>query len=115
MVTYGGWELARQALESVRALTDQPYEVIVVDNASTDGTAARLSSELAGAHVLLNAKNLGFGVACNQGAAAARAPFLLFLNSDTIVQPGWLPPLIDALADETVSAAGPKLLNADGS
>jgi len=115
MVTYGGWELARQALESVRALTDRPYEVIVVDNASTDGTAARLSRELAGAQVLLNSKNHGFGVACNQGAAVARAPFLLFLNSDTIVQDGWLPPLLEALADEIVAAAGPQFLNADGS
>ena len=115
MITYGGWELARQALESVRALTDHPYEVIVVDNASTDGTAARLSREVAGAEVLLNSKNHGFGVACNQGAAVARAPFLLFLNSDTIVQPGWLPPLFEALTDETVAAAGPQFLNADGS
>lgn len=114
MATYQSWKWAQKALVAVTDHTDEPYELILVDNASTDGTPDRLASEIEGARVVLNGKNHGFGAACNQGAALARAPFIVFLNSDAIVHRGWLRPLVDALTGE-IGAAGPLLLNLDGS
>jgi GT2 family glycosyltransferase len=68
-------------------------EVIVVDNDSKDETPARLSKWCLQAperlSVILNAENKGFGGAVNQGLAAARGDYLVVLNNDTVVGPGW--------------------------
>ncbi len=92
-------------------------ELILVDNGSGDGTVEFLRAERAAGRLtaLFNAENQGFARACNQGAAAARADALLFLNNDTEVRPGWLEPLLATLAgDPRVGAAGSKLLFPDG-
>ena len=90
------------------------YEVIVVDNASSDETP-RLLGHVEGLRVIRNAANLGFVDACNQGAAEARGEGVLFLNNDTMVFPGWLPPLVEALAaDPTVGAVGGQLIYPTG-
>jgi glycosyltransferase involved in cell wall biosynthesis len=65
--------------------------------------------------VIRNTENLGFAVACNQGARAARGRHLVFLNNDTVPLPGWLTPLAAELdADPSVAVVGSKLLFADG-
>lgn len=116
LVTYGGWEWARKALEAVRDHTTLPYEVVVVDNASPDGTGRRLGTEVAGATVVLNSRNVGFGPAVNQAAALARGGYLALLNSDALVRPGWVEPLIAALeSDPGAGAAVARLVNLDGS
>ncbi|MGA7987925.1 MAG: glycosyltransferase family 2 protein [Candidatus Dormiibacterota bacterium] len=113
MVTFNRWDLTRQALSLLAEVTEPRFEVIVVDNASSDGTAEHLTS-VAGAKVLRNARNLGFGPANNQGAAMARGRHLLLLNSDAWVRPGWLDPLVDIVeADPAVAAVAPKLLYPD--
>jgi GT2 family glycosyltransferase len=113
--THNAWDWTSRALAAVHDHTDRPYEVIVCDNASSDETPMRLT-ELGNARVVLNAENLGFGTACNQGAALARAPFLVFLNSDAIVQEDWLRPLLEHLrSTPSVGAVGPLLVNTDGS
>jgi GT2 family glycosyltransferase len=117
---FNKWELTRNCLHSLREHTPgDNFEVIVVDNASSDET----SSELPGVGEALfgdrfqriaNAENLNFGPACNQGARASGAPFLFFLNNDTLLTPGWLPPLLQAFVDEnSLGAVGPLLLYAD--
>lgn len=114
-VSYGAHELAHESVEALVEHTDACYELIVVDNASPDGTGKRLAQTLEGAQVLLNEENMGFGRAANQGAEAACAPLVCHLNSDAMVQPGWLPPLLDVLAhDATVGAVVPMVLNRDG-
>jgi len=115
MVTYGAWHLAQTSLRAVVAHTPEPYEVIVVDNGSSDETVARLA-ELEGAKVIFNPENRGFGPASNQGAEAARGRNVVFLNSDAIVSAGWLGPLLETLESAAwVGAVVPRFLHEDGS
>jgi GT2 family glycosyltransferase len=116
MVTYNAVDWARRALEALADHTPACYELIVVDNASSDGTAELLSAELEQAALVLNERNRGFGAANNQGAARAVGRHLLFLNNDALVRPDWLPPLLERIeSDERIGAVGPRLLNLDGS
>ena len=91
-----------------------PFEVIVVDDESSDATAQRLA-DVEGIRVLRNARNLGFIGSCNAGAAAAKGELLLFLNNDTQMTPGWLEPLVRCI-DEAPDAGlvGAKLIYPDG-
>jgi GT2 family glycosyltransferase/glycosyltransferase involved in cell wall biosynthesis len=115
--TFNNLELTRQCLDAI-ARTTEPgtAEIVVVDNASSDGTPAFLREAEAERRLraVLNAENRGFSAACNQGAALARGSFVLFLNNDTVPQPGWLDALLATAADETVGIVGSKLLYADG-
>ncbi len=82
--TFNKWELTRDCLEAIRASTREGmYEIIVVDNASTDITPDELRRREAAGELraILNPQNMGFGHACNQGAKAARAPHIVFLNN----------------------------------
>lgn len=115
MVTYGGWDWPRRALEALLEFTDPVYEVVVVDNASPDETPARLPEEVHGARLIFNQRNLGFGPAANQAAMETTGRHLCFLNPDALVQPGWLPPLVETL--EGFPGAGavvPRFLAPDG-
>lgn len=102
-------------LASVLANTQgSDYEVIVVDDCSTDDTPQMLQA-IRGITVLRNDSNSGFIAACNRGAAAARGEYVLFLNNDTEVQAGWLQALLgtfDSCAD--AGLVGAKLLYANG-
>ena len=115
--TFNRLDLTRACLTALRANTPaDDFEIIVVDNDSTDGTREFLAAEQQAGRLtaILNEKNLGFAHACNQGAAAARGKYIFFLNNDTEVRPGWLEPLIQtAEADPKVGAVGSKLLFAD--
>lgn len=114
--TYDNLELTRQCLAAIEATADVGFELVVVDNASTDGTreflrAAEVNGRL---RAVLNGENAGFARACNQGLALARGDAVLFLNNDTIPRPGWLSALVAPLAEEDVGVVGAKLLYADG-
>jgi GT2 family glycosyltransferase/glycosyltransferase involved in cell wall biosynthesis len=110
--------LTAACLESLAAGTPpELYEVVVVDNASTDATPELCEALEGDVTVIRNECNLGFGPACNQGAAAARSEtdFLLFLNNDTLLRPGWLEPLIAVMdEDPRCGAVQPKLIYPDG-
>lgn len=115
MPLYGHADLALAALRSLVANTAPCYEVIIVDNASPDGAADVVAAQVDGARLIRNSLNVGFGAAVDQAALHARGEFLLLLNSDVEVQPGWLPPLLDVLErQESVAAVSPALLHADG-
>lgn len=113
MVTYGAWPWVHRSLEALRSNTGVPIEVIVVDNASPDGTAEHLRT-VRGITLIHREKNVGFGAGCNLGALQARAPFLCLLNSDTMVRAGWLEPLLRRLGDPAVGAAVSSLVELDG-
>jgi len=110
-------KLTQACLHSILENTHCPdYRVIVVDNASSDGTAQYLRElESEKVSVIHNSENLGFGEACNAGAQAASAKYLVFLNNDTQVEPGWLESLVEfAEKTPTVGAVGAKLVYPDG-
>lgn len=108
-------ELTQQCLTHLAEVTDScSYEVIVVDNASTDGTHVFLSSLSGDIQVITNPDNYGFAKACNQGAAAAKGRFLVFLNNDTIPKTGWLRALVNEVQEHSdVAIVGSKLLYPD--
>ena len=90
------------------------FEVIVVDDASSDTTAERLE-RIGGIRVVRNAQNLGFVGSCNAGADAARGDFVLFLNNDTVVTAGWLEALLRCFDEEPdAGLVGAKLVYPDG-
>lgn len=74
-----------------------PYEVILVDDGSTDGTREWLAGLGEPYRVVLNERNLGFGRATNRGAELARGSVLALLNNDLVLQPGWFRPMLRAL------------------
>ena len=113
--TYNGERLLVPCLEALRAqeYPRECWEIIVVDDASRDGTRARLASEYPEVQVVVLPTNRGLAAACNAGAAVARGEALVMLNNDTEVEPGWLAALLEPLAaDPTVGAVAAKMLAA---
>ncbi len=109
-------ELTVQCLTALARLPEQlRYEVIVVDNGSSDGTGEFLRQLQSDVRIITNDENLGFAKACNQGARIARGKYVVFLNNDTIPLQGWLNALVaEAEAHPEVGIVGSKLLFADG-
>jgi len=109
-------ELLSRCLNSIRTTGDLSHEVIVVDNASSDGSPAMLSREHPEARLITNPKNLGFAAACNIGIKASSGKYPVLLNPDTLVGPGCLKSLFDFMeSNPKAGLAGPKVLNPDGS
>jgi GT2 family glycosyltransferase len=124
IVNWNGGELLRQCVESIGKFPPGvPFDVIVVDNASSDDSMAWLHTDeakacLGGAalRIIENADNRGFSKANNQGFAESDAPLLFLLNPDAEVRAGAIDALVGTLrSDERIGACGPRLLNTDGS
>lgn len=124
-VNWNGGRLLAQAVESIVVCPPSvEYEVVVVDNASTDDSTSLLRSSEAvkplidreGLRIIKNKENRGFGCANNQGFAATSAPLVLLLNPDAEITAGSIDRLIQTVrSDSRVGAAGPRILNPDGS
>ena len=97
----------RQCLEYIEKCTDIAYELIIVDNASTDGTAVFLRGVRA--TVLTNATNRGVAGAWNQGVAASRGSYVVLVNNDVLVTPGWLGRLMTFMEAEGHGIASPAI------
>lgn len=93
---YNQLEYTRQCLASVRRHTTHPYEIIVVDNGSVDGTREYLSSQ-ADVKLIANSVNRGFAASVNQGIKESGGSTVLILNNDTVVTTGWLERMLHAL------------------
>ncbi len=107
ILTHNNWTVTAECLESIRKHTPEPYELIVVDNGSSDETVERLK-ELSDVNLICNETNLGFPKGCNQGIEAANGENVLFLNNDTLVTENWLKNLLRELySDSRVGMVGP--------
>ena len=124
IVNWNGLDVLRSCLESItRYAPRASYEIIVVDNASTDGSLQWLRSDEASAccggvvlRLVENSENLGFAKANNQAIECSRSPYLFLVNSDVELKPGAIDALLETLkSEDDIGACGPKLLNTDGS
>ncbi|MBF0431563.1 MAG: glycosyltransferase [Fibrobacteria bacterium] len=113
---YNQVELTKLCLEYlVRSYKQYAFEVIIIDNGSTDKTEHYLNTLPKAIKIIRNDSNLGFARACNQGAAAAEGKYLVFLNNDTIPQEGWIDELITtAESDSSTGVVSGKLLFPNG-
>ena len=96
VINYNTRDHLRACLQGLR--DESPASLIVVDNASHDGSADMVRQEFPDVKLIANTANLGFAAAANQAIAACESPFLLLLNSDTLVPTGWIERLADARA-----------------
>jgi N-acetylglucosaminyl-diphospho-decaprenol L-rhamnosyltransferase len=117
IINWNTQALLRACLTSIVQNTSSiRFEIIVVDNASCDGSTEMVTHEFPGVHLVANTRNVGFAAANNQGLVHARGHYLLLLNSDTIVLPGALEEMMRYMdAHPRVGALGPRLLNEDRS
>jgi GT2 family glycosyltransferase len=117
IVSFNTKELLKNCITSIYETVRNPnYEIIVVDNASSDGSAELIEREFRGIRVIKNRENLGFARANNQAIKPAKGEHILLLNSDTILIEGTVDILLDFIAKNPDTAAvGPKVLNTDGS
>jgi GT2 family glycosyltransferase len=115
VLNWNGRQHLAYCLPSLLA-TDYPrYELIVVDNASTDDSPEFVRENFPNVRVIVNERNLGFSAGMNVGLRAAEGSILVLLNNDLEVHPGWLRALVDALAaNERVGIAGCKVYYPDG-
>ncbi len=116
IVTWNSLVHLRRCLESLNAShSGVSLEVLVVDNASSDGTVEFLQEHRHDVHVIANAENRGFAAANNQAFERAHGRYVLLLNPDTVVHEGALDALVHFMdASPDAAAAGPALCNEDG-
>jgi glycogen(starch) synthase len=118
LVAYNNLGYTRDAIDAVLAHTKTAFELVLVDNGSTDGSRDyfRDLGDRLPCQVIENSENLGYPKAANQGIRAARGRHVVLLNNDTQVRPGWLEALLEAArSTERVGAVTAKILNLDGS
>jgi GT2 family glycosyltransferase len=116
IVSYNTKKILKDCINAVIETTmNKEYEIIVVDNASTDGSVEMIETDFADITIIKNTENLGFAKANNQAMRTAKGDFFLMLNSDTIVKEGAIEALVNFMEKQEGSAAvGPKVLNVDG-
>jgi len=118
LLTWNQWHYTEKCLASIRRHTSEPYELIIVDNGSTDGTAENLKALAAKdnrCRLVLNADNRGYAAGCNQGIQAALGKYLVLLNNDTVVTPEWLSGLLECHSSHPLAGiVGPLTNSASG-
>ena len=117
VVNWNTRELLARCLCSIeQGAPKDSYEVIVVDNASSDASPQMVQEQFPAVRLVDNEENVGFAAANNQAIHQARGRYLVLLNSDTEVRPGALTALVQFMdAHPRAGAAGARLLNPDGS
>ena len=121
ILTHNQLEYTKKCIESIFTRTKEPFELVVVDNGSTDGTVEYLETEVRGrktedgrqgkraeVRIIKNKENLGFAAGNNQGMAAARGDYILLMNNDIVVTPGWLGRMISCVErNHRIGIVGP--------
>lgn len=119
VLTWNAADAALACLHSITRLQRRPDHLLVVDNASADGTVARIKQQFPDVSIIENERNLGFAGGMNVGIAALQrlaAPpdVVALLNQDTLLDPGWLDAIVDPFERQEVGAVGSKILYPDG-
>lgn len=117
VVSYNTREMTLRCLDALtKELTALTHEVIVVDNASTDGSADAIAAGFPGLRLIRSPRNVGFGAGNNLGMREARGEYLLLINTDAFCSPGAVHGMLTGMDRHPKAAViGPRLLNADGS
>ena len=114
LVTYNSERVLPALFDSLGQTSYEPYELIVVDNGSTDGTVPLIERRRPDATLLENKPSPGYGAGCNEGARHARGDFLVFLNPDIVVTPNWLDILVGCFErGDRVGIVSPEVLPPD--
>ncbi|GIS57309.1 MAG: hypothetical protein CM1200mP1_12470 [Candidatus Neomarinimicrobiota bacterium] len=109
---WNGIEILSDCLESLAQTEYTNLEIIVVDNASTDGSPDWVNINYPSVKLIENDRNYGYAGGCNRGAGVATGDYLVFLNNDTIQHSKWIDTLVDFLdLNSNVAAVQPKILN----
>lgn len=116
ILNWNGKENTINCLEALKSTTYSNYEIIIVDNGSTDGSVQYFKENYSLIKLIENGKNLGFAegnnVALREVLKREEIKYVSLLNNDTIVKPDWLEKLVNALeADEKIGACQPKILS----
>jgi N-acetylglucosaminyl-diphospho-decaprenol L-rhamnosyltransferase len=113
VVSYNSRPFLAECVQSLRA--EGVGEVVVVDNASSDGSVAAVAASDPDVVVLESGANVGFGTAANRGVAVTDGDYVVVANPDTVVEPGTMKALVEALdRDPGLAAVGPRMENLDG-
>lgn len=94
---FNGLAYLEGVLSSLERQSMKNFEVILVDNGSTDGSCAFVASQYSWVHIIELSENFGFSRAVNEGIRAARAPYVLLLNNDTEVEPDFLKEMVEGI------------------
>ena len=109
---WNGIDILSECLSSLVNTKHDSYEIIVVDNASTDGSQSWIKNTYPQIKLIENDKNYGYAGGCNVGALEAKGNYLVFLNNDTIQDPDWIQNLENFMKkDKVIAAVQPKILN----
>ncbi len=108
LAAYNALEYSRTCLESIIEYTKVPYELVLVDNGSSDGTKEYFET-FPGARVIRNETNLGFPRGYNQGMKACNGKYIVLINNDCIVSYNWLSNMLScARSDAAIGMVGPR-------
>ncbi|MGD9347094.1 MAG: glycosyltransferase family 2 protein [Candidatus Aminicenantes bacterium] len=115
MVNYNDRNHVKECLTSLKeTVKDIPFEIVIIDNQSTDGTPEWIREHVPGVRLIVNAENVGFARANNQGIKESRGKYILFLNTDTVLEPQAVAFLLEKLrSSKKIGAAGPALLHGE--
>ncbi len=114
ILSWNGLHYLEACLNAVLAQDYPDFEVIVVDNASSDGSADFVVANFPQIKLIRTGRNLGFAGGMNVGTRATAGDVVIWLNQDTVVQKNWLQNLLEAFAQSDVGVAGCKIFEADG-
>jgi GT2 family glycosyltransferase len=116
IINYNGKNLLMKCIKSIKRFTTYPnYEIIVIDNNSTDGSIEMLSKKFKDTKIIKNSSNLGFSKACNIGIKKSKGEYILLLNNDVeILEKDWLKGFLEVVKEKDVGIVGCKLIFPDG-
>lgn len=114
IVNYNGRRFLKECLDSIGQFADVTHEIIIVDNASLDGSVEFLKRDFPGVKVIAGKENIGFGRANNTGAQLATGRFILLLNNDTKLLSPISPVILYMKRHADVGIVGCRLVNSDG-